>query len=110
MQQFSEASSKCAYNADVSCLFNLMFSYDIGSEFQKLLSLLPLCVFPYLDQTLDWDNELDQDLIEIAKHLVRWEERLVSPFRLSPADIHDIKANNQQSPELQRYKILYILV
>ena len=74
----------------------------LGSEFQQYLSVLPVYVFPYLDKTLDWDNEVDRDLIEISKHLVRWEERLVSPFRLTPADIHDIKANNQQSAELRR--------
>ena len=74
----------------------------VGLEFQRYLSALPVYVFPYLDKTLDWDNELETDLIAIAKHLVRWEERLVSPFRLTPADIHDINATNQKYPELQR--------
>ena len=75
----------------------------IGSEFNRYLFDLPIYVLSYLNKTLDWDNKFDRDLIEIAKHLVRWEECLASPFRLTPADIHDIKATNQQSPELQRY-------
>ena len=74
----------------------------IGSEFQRCLSLLPVAVFPYLDKELDWDNDYERDLIEIANHMLRWEEQLAAPFKLSPVDIHDIKSTPNQSPELLR--------
>ena len=75
----------------------------IGPEFQRYLSQLPVSAFPYLNMPLDLDNDYDRDLVEIAKQLLRWEELLVCPFKLSRADIHGIKTTNQDSSELQRY-------
>lgn len=73
-----------------------------GSDFQMYLSFLPDAVAPYLDKVLDWDNEYDRDLIRIAEHMLKWEEHLALPFRLTPTDIDDIKAVYPQKPELQR--------
>ena len=87
------------------CLYirtQVIDSFRLGSEFQRYLSQLPQSAFSYLDRTLDWDNEYDCDLIEIARHLLRWEELLVSPFRLSSVDTHDISLIHRDRPELQR--------
>ena len=94
------------YNA--STILDFLGIYTIGSEFQRYLSQLPVSVFPYLNLPLDWDNEYDSDLIEIARHLLRWEELLVRPFKLSRADVHAIKTTNQDSAELQRYAQIFL--
>lgn len=56
---------------------------------------------------LDWDNEgVEKDLIEIAKDMLDWEEKLPTPFGLTATDISDIKAKcPDNKPELQRYEI-----
>ena len=54
-----------------------------ASEFQRYLSQLPVSTFRYLNLPLDWDNEYDSDLIEIAMHLLRWAVRLVQAERLA---------------------------
>ena len=58
---------------------------------------------PHLEKTLDWDNRgVEKDLIEIAKHLTEWEEKLVSPLGLTHTEKKDIKAKYAREPELQR--------
>ena len=81
-----------------------------ASEFQRYLSQLPVSTFRYLNLPLDWDNEYDSDLIEIAMHLLRWEELLVRPFKFSRPDTHAIKAANQDSPELQRLAYIFLAI
>ena len=60
-------------------------------------SSLPAGALPHLEQQLDWN-----DLIEIAHHMLDWEEKLCTHLRLTAVDIHDIKAKHQNNPELQR--------
>ena len=58
---------------------------------------------PLLEQQLDWDNEgVDKDLIEIAYHMLNWEEKLCSHLGLTEVDRHDIKVIYPGKPELQR--------
>ena len=73
--------------------------YITGS--QLYLSQLPIAAIQYLDKGIDWDNDYDRDLTEIAKDLLKWEELLAAPFRLTRSDSHRIRSTNQQSPELQ---------
>ena len=76
------------------------FVHSIGCS-QHYLSQLPIAAIQYLDKSLDWDNEYDRDVNEIARHLLKWEEVLAEPFKLTRTDIHDI-SKNQKSLELQR--------
>ena len=58
---------------------------------------------PLLEQLLDWDHEgVDKDLIEIAHHMLNWEEKLCSHLGLTEVDKHDIKEIYTGKPELQR--------
>lgn len=75
-------------------LYSIIIINTAGSEFQSL--------FVYLDKKLDWDNDIEQDLIEIARHLLNWEKLLAVPFSLTQVDIHDINVIHKD-PELQRY-------
>ena len=64
---------------------------------------LPASARPLLKKKLDWDNEgVDRDLIEIAYHMLDWEERLCSHLGLTEVDVHDIKEMNPGRPALQR--------
>jgi hypothetical protein len=52
---------------------------------------------------LDRDNEgVDKDLIEIAYHMLDWEEKLCAYLGLTAVDVHDIKVKHPSNPELQR--------
>ena len=55
----------------------------------------------YLDKELDWDNNYNKDLIEIAEHMLEWETHLTSPFHLTETDIDDI--TREPKSQLQRY-------
>ena len=58
---------------------------------------------PYLDKVLDWDQKgVDKDLMEIAHHMLGWEEQLSAPLGLTQVDIHDIKEMHTNKPKLQR--------
>ena len=65
--------------------------------FPAYTSSLPASALPHLGQQLDWN-----DLIEIAHHMLDWEEKLCTHLGLTAVDIHDIKAKRQNNPELQR--------
>ena len=57
----------------------------------------------YLDEVLDWDQKgVDKDLVEIAHHMLGWEEQLSALLGLTQVDIHDIKEIHFKQPELQR--------
>ena len=60
-------------------------------------SSLPASALPHLEQQLDWN-----DLIEIAHHMLDWEEKLCTYLGLTAVDIHDIKANHPSNSKLQR--------
>ena len=63
---------------------------------------LPASARPLLEQLLDWDNETEKDLIEIAHHMLDWEEKLCSCLGLTEVDVHDIRVIYHGRPELQR--------
>ena len=44
-----------------------------------------------LDKELDYDNDCDRDLIEIAKYIIKWEEDLQVTLGLTMEDVHEIK-------------------
>ena len=52
---------------------------------------------------MDWDHKgVDKDLVEIAYHMLGWEEQLSSLLGLTQVDIHDINKIYFKQPELQR--------
>ena len=58
---------------------------------QDLILSLPPCARPHLERQLDWGNEgVDEDLSEIADHMIKWEEKLSAPLGLTEVDIDDI--------------------
>ena len=44
-----------------------------------------------LDKELDYDNDLNRDLIEIAQYIINWEEDLQVNLGLTREDVHKIK-------------------
>ena len=79
-------------------------SVSTASVTKTYKSTLPPHVIPYLKELLDWDHEgVEQDLREIAYHMIDWEGNLATLLELTDVDIHDIKYIN--NPELQRYNI-----
>lgn len=62
---------------------------------------LPAAMRPYLKGQLDWDNNEDRDLCEIAYHMLDWELWVPIHMNLTEVDIRDIKETNKE-PELQR--------
>ena len=66
------------------------------------VSSLPPAVHSHLEYQLDWDNDVDRDLREIARHMLDWDLKLATHLQLTEIDISDIKEENQNKPELQR--------
>ena len=67
------------------------------------MSSLPACARPHLDLELDHGHEgVDKDLCEIAYHMLDWEENFSTHLGLTDIDIHDIKEEYRDRPELQR--------
>ena len=56
---------------------------------------------PHLENQLDWDNDVDRDLCEIAHHMLDWELKLSTRLKLTEVNIRDIK-DEFSIPELQR--------
>ena len=66
------------------------------------MSSLPPASRPHLEYQLDWDNDVDRDLREIAHHMLGWDLELASHLKLTDVDISDIKSENMMQPKLQR--------
>ena len=69
------------------------------------MSSLPAGVRPLLEKQLDWDNDTERDLIEIAHPMLSWEEKLCPHLELTRVDIHDPKEMYSGKPVLQRCAI-----
>lgn len=69
-------------------------------DLEWYVSSLPPDAHPYLEMQLDWDNDFDRDLIEIANFMISWEDNLATHLELTAVDIHDIK--NERNIKLQR--------
>ena len=67
-------------------------------------------VRPLLEKQLDWDNDIERDLIQIAYHMLSWEEKLCPHLELNVVDVHDTKERNSGKPELQRCAIIMRLL
>ena len=76
-----------------------MLTYKFADISDCLSSVSGNC---HLDKKLDWDNQVDKDLIAIAHHMLKWEERLSADLELTDVDIHDIKEKNPKNFALQR--------
>ena len=57
---------------------------------------------PHLKNQLDWDNDVDRDFREIARHMLDWDSTLATHLKLSHVDVDDIKRKFSMDPELQR--------
>ena len=66
------------------------------------LSSLPPHAHVHLDQPLDYDNKGVVDLIKIADHMIKWEEKLAAGLQLTDTDIYVIKKDYHDQPVLQR--------
>ena len=44
-----------------------------------------------LDEELDYDNDVDRDLIAVADNMINWEVNLKVPLGLTEADVYRIK-------------------
>ena len=64
---------------------------------------LPPAARPHLELQLDWGHEgVERDLMEIADHMLDWEQRLSTHLGLTAIQISDIKEKHPQKPILQR--------
>ena len=57
----------------------------------RYLELIPLRCHWKLDKELDFDNEVDRDLVEIAQYIISWEVKLRVPLGLTEPDVLMIK-------------------
>ena len=66
-----------------SCYFiaNYVFSFTVRDFVCYVLSL-PSAVHPQLKYQLDWDNDLDRDLRQIAHHMLGWDLKLATLLSL----------------------------
>ena len=72
-------------------------------DFSDYISSLPANARPHLELQLDYGHErVDEDLCEIAKHMLGWDEQLSTHLKLTDVDIHDIKDQYNSKPSLQR--------
>lgn len=53
-----------------------------------------------LSEQLDFDDDAERDLLEIAKGITEWEEKLVGPLEITKEEGDDIK--EEAKPELRR--------
>ena len=68
-----------------------------GPNLQEYLSTLPAGARPHLERPVEWE-----DIVDIAHHMLNWEERLCTHLGLTQVDVHDIKDSNKDNPPLQR--------
>ena len=59
-------------------------------DISRYLEFIPPLARWKLDKELDYDNEFDRDLMEIAKHITSWEVRLRVQLRLTEPDVYEI--------------------
>ena len=72
------------------------------TSYDSYASSLPAAAYQLLELQLDWDNNLDRDLRQIAHCMLEWDTKLSTHLKLTEVDIHDIKEEYKQQPELQR--------
>ena len=70
------------------------------SGIDRYLELIPIHNHWKLDEELDWDNDYDRDLTEIAKGLTNWQTNLRVPLGLTLADVRRI--NQTKYPALKQ--------
>ena len=76
------------------------------TDYANYISSLSSSALLHMDLLLDWDSQgVDNDLNEIAHHMIHWEEDLSSSLKLTKVDIHDVTRKHPYNPELQRCAI-----
>ena len=71
----------------------------IAGDISNYVASLPPSVRPYLENQLDWDNDVDTDLQDIAYHMDNWDSTLATHLKLTKRDVENI---NCVDPVLQR--------
>ena len=74
--------------------------YVCIGDLSRYLKLIPSCNHWKLEEELDWDNDINRDLIEISKHIISWEVDLKVPLGLTLRDIYNIKQETEPSLRL----------
>ena len=64
------------------------------------LRLIPVHNQCKLDEELDYDNDIDRDLEEIAQYIIDWELNLRGPLGLTREEVHRI--NQEGDPVLKQ--------
>lgn len=67
------------------------------------MSSLPPAVHPHLEKQLDWDNEVDADLVELAHYMHDWDSTLAAHLKLTETDTNAINRTYSVDTLLQRY-------
>ena len=86
--------SSCTKKHRSSIFISLIVRLSIGADadISCYVCSLPACARPHLEWRLDWGHEgVDQDLHEIAHHMLDWEEALMAHLQLTEVDRSDIK-------------------
>ena len=61
------------------------------SRFSEYLRRIPPSCHWKLGLELDYDNNLERDLVEIAYYISYWEVKLRVPLQLTPTEVNRIK-------------------
>ena len=69
------------------------------ADVHSYLKLISLHNQRKLDNELDFDNDFDRDLVEIAGHIHNWKVALKVPLGLSERDVRSIE--QEQHPTLR---------
>ena len=73
-----------------------------AGDLVSYVSSLPASVCPFLNQQLDWDNQMDRDLHFVADdYMLDWEKKLSNQLGITLSDIYNIKTEHHK-PNLIR--------
>ncbi len=100
----NQPSSTGMYNYAMFRLWQWSISSIIASNFGSYVSSLPPAVRPLLEKQLDWDNNVDADLKEIAQDMEDWDLKLATHLKLSERDASDINRKYYADPTVQRWE------
>ena len=72
-------------------------------EYANYMASLPPAAHFYMGKQLDWDNDLDADLKELASYMEDWDQKLATSLKLTEADTDHINSKYSEDPLLQRF-------
>ena len=76
-------------------------------EYDNYVSSLPPSVLFHVEKQLDWDNDMDADLREMAYYMENWDLKLASSLKLTEADTDRINRKYSEDPVLQRCEFFF---